>query len=62
MHCFHIIVPYAVLSNSAALLLEVHYRLNWTEKGVDVFRWMDKFVITEPDICRPIEKLPILRR
>ena len=35
MHCFHLIVPYAVLSNSAALFLEyVHYRLNWSEKGV----------------------------
>ena len=36
MHCFHLIVRYAVLSNSAALFLEcVHYRLNWPEKGVE---------------------------
>ena len=36
VHCFHLIVPYAVLSDSAALLLErVHYRLNWPEKGAD---------------------------
>ena len=33
MHCFHLIVRYAVLSNSAVLFLEcVHYRLNWPEK------------------------------
>ena len=35
MHCFHLIVPYAVLSNSSALFLKcVHYRLNWPEKAV----------------------------
>ena len=35
MRCFHLIVPYAVFSDSAALFLEcVHLRLNWTEKGV----------------------------
>ena len=37
MQCFHLIVPYAVLSNSAALFLEyVHCRLNWTERGVEI--------------------------
>ena len=37
MHCFHLIVPYAVLLNSTALFLDcVNYRLNWTGKGVDI--------------------------
>ena len=37
MHCFHLIVPYAVLLNSAALFLKcMHYRLNWPEKGVSL--------------------------
>ena len=38
MHSFHLIVRYAVLSNSAAIFLEwVHCRLNWPKKGV--FNW-----------------------
>ena len=33
MHCFHLVVRCAVLSNSAALFLQcVHYRLNRAEK------------------------------
>ena len=48
MHCFNLTAPYAVLTKLVALRLEcVHYRLNWAEKGVCRFIFVQRWDTSE---------------